>query len=252
MKNIRSFFTGIFVIIILMVCVMPSWADNQNGCGTEGNDYIYPSLALCSTHVYNIGATTNPSYDNRSTMNDVIALKTTVIAQQMNKQYEYLEAMVRRLKTQLEKATLSASLQAAGATSDGSGGGSSGSSWRDADKSLYMSAGVDNCQNLWEDDRILECYQKNLNSIISQSGNGNKPTADMKRQLAHDFNQLSKQKFDGEKSACDDATAKCIKPETAANMSTKDFRNCLEEARSCMQNQTRAYKTKQAELQLKK
>ena len=133
-----------------------------------------------------------------------------------------------------------------------SGGGSSGSSWRDADKSLYMSAGVDNCQNLWEDDRILECYQKNLNSIISQSGNGNKPTADMKRQLAHDFNQLSKQKFDGEKSACDKITEKCIMPKTAANMSTSDFITCLEEARSCMQNQTRAYKTKQAELQLKK
>lgn len=64
-------------------------------------------------------------------MHEIIAMKTTVISQQMYKQYEYLSATLRRLKTQLEKATLTAKLQAAGAKDDESsssgllGGGSS-------------------------------------------------------------------------------------------------------------------------------
>lgn len=51
-------------------------------------------------------------------MHEIIAMKTTVISQQMYKQYEYLSATLRRLKTQLEKATLTAKLQAAGAKDD--------------------------------------------------------------------------------------------------------------------------------------
>ena len=226
---------------------MPTWAAVSNGCEDENNDYIVPSLALCSTHVYNVGQIENPSYESRTLMQDVIALKTTVIAQQMYKQYEYLEAMVRRLKTQLEKATLTASLQAAGATSDSSSGGSS-SSWRDADKSVYMSAGVTNCMNIYDDAKILECYQNNINSIVSQSGNGNKPTREMKQQLVNDLKNLKDIKFETA-TACESVDADCIKIEKAAAMSTEKFRTCLNQARTCLQNQTRAYKNQQLKLQ---
>ncbi|MBQ1996847.1 MAG: hypothetical protein II238_00175, partial [Alphaproteobacteria bacterium] len=136
MKNI---FAKIFVTGVMLGCVlvMPVWAAASNGCENPNNDYIVPSLALCSTHVYNIGQTENPTYETRSIMQDVIALKTTVIAQQMYKQYEYLEAMIRRLKTQLEKATLTAALQAAGAKSS-SDGTESDVNWKDKDRDIFM------------------------------------------------------------------------------------------------------------------
>lgn len=249
MKIIKSIFSKIFMTSLILGCVlvMPTWAAVSNGCDNPDNEYIIPSLALCSTHVYNIGQETNPSYESRTLMQDVIALKTTVIAQQMYKQYEYLEAMVRRLKTQLEKATLTASLQAAGATSDSSSGGSS--SWRDADKSVYMSAGVTNCMNIYDDAKILECYQNNINSIVSQSGNGNKPTREMKQQLVSDLMNLKGIKFETA-TACDNVNdADCINLTKAAAMSVDKFRTCLNQARQCLQNQTREYKNQQLKLQ---
>lgn len=248
MKTVKSIFSKIFMTSLILGCVlvMPTWAAVSNGCEDENNDYIVPSLALCTTHVYNVGQIENPSYESRTLMQDVIALKTTVIAQQMYKQYEYLEAMVRRLKTQLEKATLTASLQAAGATSDSSSGGSS--SWRDADKSVYMSAGVTNCMNIYDDAKILECYQNNINSIVSQSGNGNKPTREMKQQLVNDLKNLKGIQFETA-TACESVDADCINIEKAAAMSTEKFRTCLNQARTCLQNQTRAYKNQQLKLQ---
>lgn len=228
------------------VLVMPTWAAVSNGCENPDNDYIVPSLALCSTHVYNVGQTKNPTYETRSLMQDVIALKTTVIAQQMYKQYEYLEAMIRRLKTQLEKATLTATLQAAGASS--SDDSSSSSSWRDKDRSVYMSVGVSNCMNIYDDAKILECYQNNLNSIVSQSGNGNKPTREMKQQLVNDLSQLKSIKFETA-DACKDVNSICTDSQKASAMSIDNFRKCLNQARTCLQNQTREYKNQQLKLQ---
>lgn len=86
-----------------------------DGCDSADNNRISPELALCSVHAYNIGEVQNPTGANRQLMKDVIALKTTVITQQMNKQYEYMDLMIRRFKTQLEKAVLTTKLQASGA-----------------------------------------------------------------------------------------------------------------------------------------
>ena len=94
---------------------------------------------------------------------EIIGLKTTVISQQMYKQYEYLNATLRRLKTQLEKATLTATLQAAGAKSeDGSSsggllGGRSGSD----DTTIHL-AGANNCSNLMDFDSAYACLQNNV------------------------------------------------------------------------------------------
>lgn len=87
-----------------------------DGCDNDANDRIAPELALCSAHAYNIGLSENPSGADKQLMKEIIALKTTVIAQQMNKQYEYMDSMIRRFKTQLEKAVLTTKMQAAGAT----------------------------------------------------------------------------------------------------------------------------------------
>ena len=59
----------------------------EKNCNLDECDYANPIYAMCSTHVYNIGATNNdiPAAD-KQTMNAVIGLKTTFMAQQLKKQ----------------------------------------------------------------------------------------------------------------------------------------------------------------------
>lgn len=188
MKNI---FAKIFVTGVMLGCVlvMPTWAAASNGCDIY--DEINPEVALCTVHAYNIRSEVNPDYSRRSEMQEVIALKTTIIAQQMYKQYEYLEAMIRRLKTQLEKATLTASLQAAGAKSS-SDGTESDVNWKDKDRDIFMDDGITNCKNILDMDSMLKCYQGNIGEIESQSSKGNNPTTEMKKQLAHEIKGMMK------------------------------------------------------------
>lgn len=85
--------------------------------------YVDPMFALCDTHAWNAGIESNDDIngsgksDNREKMNEIIKLKTTVIAQQMYKQYATLEQMIKQLKVMLEKEVLKASVQVAGGTS---------------------------------------------------------------------------------------------------------------------------------------
>ena len=104
-----------------------AFSASDNGCGVSSNSYINPEIALCSTHVYNIRQTKNPSdATSKQAMRDVIALKTTLMTQQLEQQYDFLEATVSRLKTQLQKAVLTTNLEAAGASSSSSSGGIAG------------------------------------------------------------------------------------------------------------------------------
>ena len=84
----RTFAVGTFT----MFCAVASvYAASDNGCSDEDNNFITPELALCSTHAYNIGWVTNPDNEaNKQVMRDVVALKSTVMMQQMYKQYQYL------------------------------------------------------------------------------------------------------------------------------------------------------------------
>ncbi|MBR5354899.1 MAG: hypothetical protein IK122_02125 [Alphaproteobacteria bacterium] len=74
----------------------------------EDCPYINPIYAICDTHQYNAGfdaeSTKNLESETIENIKEIIGLKTTVVSQQMYKQYEYLNATLRRLKTQLEKA----------------------------------------------------------------------------------------------------------------------------------------------------
>jgi hypothetical protein len=137
-KCIFSKFGKLTAVMLVAVCTMfayamPTFAASSNGCdavdsdGENKNDFINRRLALCSVHAYNIGATQNPdNYADRQTMNEVVALKTTIITQQMKKQYDYLETTIKRFKTQLEKAILTAKLEAAGAGTGDADKGKSG------------------------------------------------------------------------------------------------------------------------------
>lgn len=247
MKNVKKIFAKIFMVsVMLMAVVMPTFADN--GCEDDDNDAISAEFALCSTHVYNLGDTENPDSTERDLMNDVIAMKSELITQQMYRHYEQMESMLRRFQTQLEKAVLMANLEAAGAKKSGDDDGAYSS--RNTDRSVYMSVGVKNCLNEYDDEKILECYQNNLNSIISQSDNGNKTTYEIKQQLANDFKNLRGINF-GEEIVCE-ASDKCTDAELIKKLSTKEFRGCLDEARNCLRNQKSQYRNFQLKLQANK
>ena len=229
--------------LMLAVFLGPAVAAD-NGCDNPENDMITPELALCSTHVYNIGGITNPSAADRALMQDVIAMKTTLITQQMYRQYEQMESMLNRLKTQMEKAIFTANVQVAsgGASSDSGSGGS----YKSNDRNVYL-AGVSNCLNKFQDADILKCYEENLNTIINSSRNGNDVSSDIKKQLANDYKNLAGMQFNG-KSACGTVDNACLNKDKVGDtkmMSKKDFNDCLNSMRICLQNQYREYNAAQ-------
>lgn len=237
MKMLKNILAGLCVALV--VCV-PAVADN--GCENDDNDAIVAELALCSTHAYNIAETKNPTGADKELMRDVIAMKTTLITQQMYRQYEQMESMLRRLKTQLEKAVLTTGLEAKGASSS-----SSSSSFKSDDRNIHM-AGVDNCLNYYQDSELLKCYTKNLNMIVNMSGNGNNVSSELKKQLVQDFCKLSGQNINDEK-ACMPIDKKyeglCDGSEKAQTLDKKLFRDMIDDMRLCLQNQYRAYNNSQ-------
>ena len=159
----------------------------QNKLGNIGKnnnvddcEYISPVFGICDTHAYNLGLTQNVS-GQTGQVRDRVALKTTVISQQMYKQYEYLAATLRRIKTQLQKSVLSAQLQMAGAQSDGSSG-SGGSSVNK--NSAYAS-----CLGKSRDD-ALYCLRQNYSAIEKKIDSKQCGKAE-KTQLAADAKALS-------------------------------------------------------------
>lgn len=148
--------------------------------GDTEASFINPLYAICDAHLYNDGKNDSSAIraDTVAETKEIISLKTTVISQQMYKQYEYLNATLRRLKTQLEKATLTATLEAAGAkTEDGSSsGGLLGSSGRDSDKEIIL-AGAENCWNAGSSSAAYTCIQNNLNLVKSNASTNKKKAA---------------------------------------------------------------------------
>lgn len=188
MKLGKMIFIKRFFILPLVVGVMafPAMAAD-NGCEDEGNDYVTAELALCSTHAYNINLTKNPDdASGKQLMNDVIAMKTTVITQQLYKQYEQMESMLARFKTQLEKAVLTSSMGAAGAKTDD---GDDGGSYRSSDKSIILS-GATNCLQVWSNgtDAALDCLGRNVQLIITAINAGN--ATDARKQLKKEIDAL--------------------------------------------------------------
>ncbi len=199
---------------------------------------INPALALCSTHVYNVGGNENPSDGaDREMMRDVVALKTTVMTQQMYKQYEYLDSMIRRFKTQLEKAVLKTRLQTSGASSDDSSSGTS--SFKSNDRNIFIN-GVENCNNKLLPTDVLNCLNTNLNTIANLSFNGSEVTREVRKQLANDFGVLNATHTSvscmpvGSSEEDKKPYGKCS-DESKIKKKT-DFLDCLDKARACIRN----------------
>lgn len=181
----RTFAVGTFT----MFCAVASvYAASDNGCSDEDNNFITPELALCSTHAYNIGWVTNPDNEaNKQVMRDVVALKSTVMMQQMYKQYQYLESTLNRLKTQLEREILTTKLEAAGATPASSS--TSSSAANASDMNIYL-AGTTNCNNMATTAEVYTCLRNNYNLIYNMSNGGTNLTIELRRQLANDYNVM--------------------------------------------------------------
>ncbi|MBQ5699797.1 MAG: hypothetical protein IIV74_00695 [Alphaproteobacteria bacterium] len=241
MKVLKNILAGMFVGLVL---VTPAVADN--GCEIDENDAIVAELALCSTHAYNIGATKNPSGADKELMRDVIAMKTTLITQQMYRQYEQMESMLRRLKTQLEKAVLTTKFNVAGAvTSSGdsrSAYGISEDGFQSNDRNIHM-ADVKNCNSELLPADVLQCLNDNMSVISEKTGNADNVNSEVAKQLANDF-ALLKNVSVGNGGGNDD---KCVyKISTSDTKETcldnkqirkkKNFRTCFDNMRNCLRN----------------
>ena len=175
------------VVLCALFVTMPVMAvTSNNGCENEKNNRIVPMLALCSTHTYNIGNIENSkNASDRQLVRDVIALKSTVMMQQMYKQYEFLEATLNRMKTQLQREILTTRLEAAGATTSGGTSGSSSSGSVGGNNGV---SGAENCITAGLSDDVMECLLRNVNRI--QTAINNSDIGAAKRQIQTDLNVL--------------------------------------------------------------
>lgn len=139
-------FFNIFFIFFLSTNTI--FADD-NCDDRETYPYINQSLVLCPIHAYNAGSENNPdSPEKIENMKKIIAMKTTVMTQQMKKQYDFLESTLKRVKIQLEKSILLNNMQANGAISEES-----------SNKNIV---GVEKCRLTTDTDYTIMCLQKNL------------------------------------------------------------------------------------------
>ncbi len=236
--------------------------DDEDG----GTPYVDPRFALCSVHAYNIGETDNKKLDstNRTNMNDIIALKATVITQQMYKQYEYLESMIKRFKTQLKKAVLTAKVQMVNGdnSSSSSTGSSSGyNSNIDRRNGVYL-AEAKNCGEEIETKDILNCLLSNYDAINSEYKKSSM-SSDLKKQLAADHNVVKNvlstilvpSDYQG---SClyGTKTATKVEEDTAcvdvkSISSTKKFGECLTKLRTYITKAQNCYDLSQRQFQTK-
>lgn len=189
------------VIFGVLICLAPMAVHAD----VDDSDCVMynPAFGLCSTHAHNAGIVdkptnlpTNPTAgENTSYMNEVIALKATVIAQQLKEQYDQLNAVVKRFKTQLEKAVLTSKIEVltGNAASGNSGGGASGS---------YNNNGLANAEDCYavEEANVYDCFSRNL-AKISQAVDNDLTGA--RKQLNNDINIMTAYDIKAEAGNCD-------------------------------------------------
>lgn len=192
------------IVVMVVVCGMTAGAyayideDDDDDC-----QYFLPAYALCTIHAYNVGLEKNPTDSSQiAEMNEVIAMKSTLIAQQMKQQYDALNAMVKRFKTQLEKAVLTSKMEVlTGQTSSSSSGGSSSSSA--GNNGL---ANAEDCDAVINQSDIYDCLTRNMSKISQAS---EKDTTNARKQLVIDYGiAVDYQVCEGEPdNKCGDCTA---------------------------------------------
>ena len=182
--NIFKFMHRMLVGLMFVLCVPAVTAASGNGCDNPDNMYINPELALCTTHAYNAGWLENPENSgDKQMMNDIVALKSTVMMQQMYKQYSFLEATLNRMKTQLRREILTTNFEAAGASSSDSS--SSSSSSIGGNNGI---AGAENCRSAGSTADVMSCLSRNLDRISTAINNSDIGAA--RRQIQTDLETM--------------------------------------------------------------
>ena len=234
---------------MVLVCVMPAdgLASGFDSCALESNNAINPAFGLCSIHAYNIGEVENPDPAGRELMQKVIGLKTTFITQQMYKNYEQMESMLNRFKTQLEKAVLRAKLQAAGAGKNNDDDYDDDDGYyRNPNSNIHLT-GTTDCNESMKPDERVECYNKNYTTIANAFRlNNSSISIEVQRQLIYDYkivcddlytegkeppNECKSDKTNDGKLVSDDYY-KCTNTGVKGVGKKKNFQDCLDQHRS--------------------
>lgn len=214
--------TKIFNILFgLLICVAPvaGFAAEDIECG-----YFNPAFGLCSTHSHNVkfvddneGMPANPTEsEDVAQMNEIIALKSTVIAQQMKEQYDQLNAIIKRFKTQLEKAVLTSKIEVAtGNAASGNTGGRSSSNYN----------GLSDAEDCYavSQESAYDCVARNLTKI-SQAAESD--ITNTRKQLKNDLAIMKGYGMCGENTDCKSTVDDCNKS-SVDNMNKKTIQACV-------------------------
>lgn len=192
-----------------------------------GCPYINPIYAICDTHFFNAGYATVDSSKVGDEIKikagftegskEVIGLKITAISQQMYKQYEYIKATLRRIQIQLEKAVLTANLEAAGAESEDGSSSSGGLARGSSKNSQYQSCNGKGMQEM------LYCLRQNYSNMVDVADK--KCDSKTKTQMEKDANILNGY-LSGEDYKVTGLDTKCV---LTSLKSVKDCQTCLEQ-----------------------
>ena len=168
-------------IFFAILCALPATVH-----ATEECPYFSPALALCSVHAYNVGDAQNPTDVGRATeIEKIIGLKTTVMVQQLKQQYDELNAVIKRFKTQLNKAVLTSKIEVlTGSSSTGSSSGGSNSN----NNGL---ANANDCSFV-EYDKVFDCLMGNLQKIQMAADTD---ITNARKQLAKDWRIINNYKM---------------------------------------------------------
>lgn len=196
-------------------------ATDTKDCYNDENDYVInPEVVLCNTHAYNVGLVKNPEESaNQEAMAKVVALKANIITQQMKKQYDYMDATMKRFRIQLEKSVMMAKLEAAGATPSKSG--SSGAATRGI-------AGAGKCNRELTKEDVLKCLRQNLALMRGMSDDGKQGSSQLIFQIEEDI-KVAKEYCTTKATALDETCESSV----VRNKNGRD--NCLAAISRCLE-----------------
>lgn len=221
------------VVAVVAICMMSFGAhaayyddDDYDEC-----PYFTPAYALCTTHAYNAAMGKNPTDSSQiAHMNEIIALKSTVIAQQMKQQYDILNAMVKRFKTQLEKAVLKSKIEVmtGGSSSSSSGGSSSNNGGL---------ANAEDCDEVSNKADIYDCLLRNLSKIEKAA---EKDTGNARKQLNNDIAVADGYYM------CAKGNSKACEESCPDNSNRRGIQDCVKTLRRLIKNSKDEYEQERA------
>lgn len=150
------------------ICVKGPGEKGWDNTYEQDCPYINSTYAICDAHKRNAGDTSDANE-----IKEILGLKTTVLSQQLYKQYQYLDATIRRLEIQLKKAMVSVNLDVAAGTDSSSS------------SSKTSNTQFDNCVGKSREE-TLYCLRSNYSKLDAEV-NAKRCKA-VKEQIAKDLN----------------------------------------------------------------